>query len=644
MFDDILHRNERLRQRLASLTVEQDSVVPPSPTLIITAAEVNQRHGTGVLVSRIFGATPDVVAIRTHSHYDSEQDFGAASFCLPQKELSRAEIFFIVYRWLTGATARRIVCVPYYSEDLLVAIAARELFNAPLCIYIMDDHNIHSRAIPDDLMEEALRKSDLRLAISTEMQHAYQDKYRLKFWVLPPVVSDELVLREAAALPVDERADASTGVLVGNIWGQRWLNLLRETIRGSGTKLHWYPNSGRRVPAWLKVNMEELAQDGILLHEALPEAELAEVLRKCSFAVLPSGTLDDTDDNVGIARLSLPTRIPFILASSHTPIIVIGNHRTASSRFVKRFQIGTVCDYEPGSYRSAVDYVTAPETQRLMRRNASRLAGAFAARGTAEWVWKSLEQGEPCEMKYEKLLGLPGDEFAFYVEPPVPKSVPVDFAPTYRALRRLKSKGFEPDFVIDIGASTGVWSQVVSLLFTEARFILVDAVASKYDEASRVYEAPGHDRFEMVEAAVSDKPGRASFQVSSDLYNSSLVKVNEIVQLDEVVEVEVLTLDQLARSKTITGRGLLKMDVQYAEHRIIEGGPRFICEQVDAIIMELTLLRPVEEAKTFLEMVWMMDRMGFRYYDDTGEWRRPTDGSLEQKDVLFVRHALFLEA
>jgi FkbM family methyltransferase len=247
-------------------------------------------------------------------------------------------------------------------------------------------------------------------------------------------------------------------------------------------------------------------------------------------------------------------------------------------------------------------------------------------------------------MKYEKLLALPRDEFAFYVEPPVPQSVPVDFAPTFRALRRLKSKGFRPDFVIDIGASTGVWSQVVSRLFPQARFILVDAVASKYDEASRVYRTPGHEAFEMVEAAVSDRPGRASFQVSSDLYNSSLVKVNEIVQLDEVVEVEVLTLEQLAESKAIEGRGLLKMDVQYAEHRIVEGGIGFIDKQVDAIIMELTLIRPVEEARTFLEMVAMMDQLGFRYYDDTGEWRRPTDGTLEQKDVLFVRHALFLEA
>ena len=211
-------------------------------------------------------------------------------------------------------------------------------------------------------MEETLKKSDLRLAISTEMQHAYQDKYRLKFWLLPPVVSDELVLPVAAPITSD-KGDGTSGVLVGNIWGQRWLNLLRKTIRDSGTKLYWYSNGGLKVPSWLAVKIEELAEDGIFIREALPEAELAEVLRRSSYAVVPSGTLDETDDNVAIARLSLPTRIPFILASSNTPIIVIGSDKTASARFIKRFHVGTVCDYDAARYREAVRRVTAPEAQ-----------------------------------------------------------------------------------------------------------------------------------------------------------------------------------------------------------------------------------------------------------------------------------------
>jgi hypothetical protein len=33
--------------------------------------------------------------------------------------------------------------------------------------------------------------------------------------------------------------------------------------------------------------------------------------------------------------------------------------------------------------------------------------------------------------------------------------------------------------------------------------------------------------------------------------------------------------------------------------------------------------------------------LGFRYYEDVGGWRSPCDGTLLQKDVLFVREQLF---
>jgi hypothetical protein len=62
---------------------------------------------------------------------------------------------------------------------------------------------------------------------------------------------------------------------------------------------------------------------------------------------------------------------------------------------------------------------------------------------------------------------------------------------------------------------------------------------------------------------------------------------------------------------------------------------------VDAVALELTLKRVHPEMKTFLEIVNLMAELGFRYFDDVGEWRTPATGLLEQKDVLFVREGLF---
>ena len=36
------------------------------------------------------------------------------------------------------------------------------------------------------------------------------------------------------------------------------------------------------------------------------------------------------------------------------------------------------------------------------------------------------------------------------------------------------------------------------------------------------------------------------------------------------------------------------------------------------------------------------DELGFRYYDETGGWRSPSDGTLLQKEVAFIRSDLLI--
>jgi len=90
-------------------------------------------------------------------------------------------------------TVRRILCVPYYPDDVKTAIAAKEIYDAPMCTFLMDDQNIFARGIDDVLMKSLLEKSALRLAISPELRDAYQAKYMLPFWYMPPVVPDALI-------------------------------------------------------------------------------------------------------------------------------------------------------------------------------------------------------------------------------------------------------------------------------------------------------------------------------------------------------------------------------------------------------------------------------------------------------------------
>lgn len=602
---------------------------------VVTTNEVTDRHGTGVLLSRIFGASPNILSLRSTNLY-REHCLGAAQLCFGHDGLSRAESFARVLYALNGSTVGRVLCVPFLPDELISAIALKELFSAPLCTFLMDDNNIFSRGIPDELMREALSKSALRLAISPEMRDAYEIKYGLKFWVIPPIVKKEIVQTQPRWCAGDD-LESVPGVLVGSIWSQRWLEQLRRTVREAGLQVHWYGNA--RAP-WLKVTRADLLKDGIVDCGFLPEAELTERLRQYAYAVVPSGSLDEHDDRPEIARLSLPTRLPYLLAATHTPMLVLGSPNTAAARFLARFQVGNVVPYEGPQLRRAVSKLCRPENQNLLRRQAARHASLFSAADLDQWIWQSLERGEPCDERFEQAFSREKGDVITYLEPPPPKDLQGDHILVYHGLRRLKRQGFSPDFVVDVGASTGVWADIAKRIFPEARFILIEPLYEQHAQRCDWYFKK-HPDFECVPVAVSDAEGETLINVSGDLYGSSLWHPRDFRSY-EPLPMRVSTLDQIARERHITGRGLLKIDVQFTEHLVLAGA-RNLLRQVDALVIELSLVRYASQPVLFPEMCEVLEDLGFRYCEDLGGWRSPVDGRQLQKDVLFVNKHLFPE-
>lgn len=601
---------------------------------IVTHNEVSDRHGTGVILSRIFGAEPNILSIRSTHLYD-EHILGARRLMFGHEGLARQQSFERVLYALNRGTVRRVICVPYRSDELLTALVLKEVFGAPLCTWLMDDNNIFSRGIPDELMREVLAKSDLRLAISPELRDAYEQKYELKFWVVPPIVN-EGALNTSPRQPATEALQNRRGVLIGSLWSSAWLDKLRQAFRGSGFQLDWFGNAKAH---WLKDSTKNLHEDGITDCGFLPEHELTGRLQQYALAVVPSGTLDQDDDRPEIARLSLPTRLPFLLAAANMPTLVLGHPNTAAARFVERFGFGRVARYEPEEIRQTISSLCVPEVQLQLRSRAAAQASLFSAKDLAPWLWRSLELGEPADDRFEKAFTRHHREIAPYLEGPAPRGLSGDFVLLFQALRRLKGRGFAPDFVLDVGSSSGVWSEVAARVFPKARFILVDPLYQKYRQLNDWYFRT-HPEFECVEVALSDRSGEAELRVSPDLYGSSLLQPVDF-RVYEPIKVQVRTLDEVARDKKLLGHGLLKIDVQFTEHLVLAGAKQFL-SQVDVLLLELSLVRSATDSLLFHEMCELTRNLGFRYYEDVGGWRSPADGSELQKDVVFVRGDLFL--
>src|SRR4030095_15270704 len=104
------------------------------------------------------------------------------------------------------------------------------------------------------------------------------------------------------------------------------------------------------------------------------EERLASELRKYPFVLVPAGVLDEGDSNKGVAGLSLPGRLLFAAACSHTPVLLVGSDRTCGARFIRHFQIGEVVPYDAAKIRDAIGRLTSPERQQQMRRNHAKIA------------------------------------------------------------------------------------------------------------------------------------------------------------------------------------------------------------------------------------------------------------------------------
>ncbi len=599
---------------------------------IVTTNEVTDRHGTGVLLRRIFGTSPNLLSIRSSSLYPEHQ-LGVAHLQFGHEGLSRSESFARVAHALNGSTVRRILCVPFLPDEVLTAIALKEMFNAPLCMYLMDDNNVFSRGIADELLREALSKANLRLAISPEMRDAYEDKYGLNFWVLPPVVRPEAVCTRAG-LPQPELLQSRSGVLVGSLWSRRWLERLRAVVKASGLTLDWYGNA---TAPWLKVTRAELRRDGIIDAGFVPEAELTVHLQRYAYAVIPSGSLDGKDDRPEIARLSLPTRMPFLLAAANMPMIVLGSSETAAAGFLKRFCVGRVSPYDGQRLREAVEEVCRPEAQAEFRHRAATHSRLFSAGGLADWIWHSLDLGEACDARFERAFGRAYADSVVRAEPPAPADVVGENLPVYTALRRLKRQGFAPDFVMDIGASWGNWSHVAKRIFPQARFILIEPLQPQFARGDDRYLRPNPE-FEYVPVAISD----AACELES--LRAEALKPTAAPGGADVnsPRLPVRTLDEVAREKKLVGRGLLKLDARFAEELVLEGA-RELMGRVDALAVGVSLVRNGSRPMRFLEMSALLERLGFAYYDDLGAQRVAGPETAVHKSVLFVREELLTQ-
>ncbi len=355
-------------------------------TLVITHAEVCDRRGGGALLRKIFAADPAMVVVYSHPLFAGDCA-GALAIHLEQPPQDPVAARRQLEAELEGVEVERVLCVPHFPDQAVSAIAASELTGAPLVTYVMDDRNLFTQAIPDQLMSQLVTRSSICFAISEQLRSGYGRKFGEEFWILPPINERRLFAPPGFAGPGN---DPPRGVLIGNLWSQRVLEDLRQLIRTTGRPLHWYGNAGK---PYINLEPQELAADGIALSPNLADELLAPQLRRFDYGIMPMAIIGDDPKQDWLARSSLPSRLIYMITVANLPLVVLGDRRSAAAEFVLRFQLGVTSSYAPEDYEDAVEAILADEA--AIRSRAADLSPKFASEPVASWIWRLRPRGAP---------------------------------------------------------------------------------------------------------------------------------------------------------------------------------------------------------------------------------------------------------
>lgn len=201
------------------------------------------------------------------------------------------------------------------------------------------------------------------------------------------------------------------------------------------------------------------------------------------------------------------------------------------------------------------------------------------------------------------------------------------------SLAQLKSTGFAPRTVIDVGVAYG--TPPLYEAFPDAYFFLFEPVADFEPHIRKTLQATIRGEYEMCGLGEAD--ATTTIFIPDAAVGASLMHRGVDKDDPRLRSVPVRTLDGIFAQRKIEQPVLLKTDCQGGDLAVIRGGRNFIA-QCDVIIMEVGMFRYwSQKTPDFADTVVEMKSLGFVPYDLFDYMPRPHDGALGQLDVVFVK-------
>jgi FkbM family methyltransferase len=207
---------------------------------------------------------------------------------------------------------------------------------------------------------------------------------------------------------------------------------------------------------------------------------------------------------------------------------------------------------------------------------------------------------------------------------------------------RLRSAGFRPDYVYDIGASDGLWSRTLADVFPHSIFYLFEPLG---DHVASYREALGQlppARFRVHHSALGETCGSVTIALTPDPRGStSLEIVSGPSQIfPEAVDAPQQRLDRLLKAGIVKPAQLIKLDVQGGERRILRGA-EYALKFAQVLQVECWLYASYgPETAMLADLVKLLGDCGFIAIEFSDPWYAAENHQLCCLDLYFAREDL----
>lgn len=207
-----------------------------------------------------------------------------------------------------------------------------------------------------------------------------------------------------------------------------------------------------------------------------------------------------------------------------------------------------------------------------------------------------------------------------------------------QGLVSLRARGVVVRNVIDGGACLGDWTELLKVVFPEARVLMIEAqerhrpallaTCRRFSPSVTLASSlVGAQAGATVAFTVLDNPGAGT--------GSSVMPENSDVPR-HVVELPVTTIDTLVEASGLPAPDFVKLDLQGYELEALKGASKAL-STADHVLLEVSFWQYNEGSPLIHDVLAWMNAAGFVAYDIFDISRR-RDGVLLQADLLFVRH------